>query len=425
MNLFKMTGRRAGRRGFTLIELLVVISIIAILVAMLVPAVMKVRGVAAGTQCANNLKNISLAALAYETRTKLFPTPGEGVAFVPGSVSVAFPKGYYDKYFDTDSFFTQILSDVDSKLSADKFSIGSHYNDVDRYPNNIVAAQFKIAAFLCPAAEGVVDDPLGFGQTSYMPISYCDIDPLTGLRGAKGAVDSQGKFIKRPGALQIRGKNADRYGFVSYDANGVGQLPGGATTPTVGVGGSNLNTVIDGKSNTIMIGEDSSYRNHETLFPFQTSSTGDPVAVKANFGGVTPTQTYVNASGKRAINRWADPECGNGVSGPPSSDPASTWFITGSTSYNGPFINQNSGNLGGNIPGVGVSVASPAGNGPPWSVNNCGPNDELYSPHAGGCYVAMCDGRVIFLRQDVGAAVLRYLCLPDDGNAIDPSWTTP
>lgn len=423
MNLLKTnaSGRNApryskGRAGFTLIELLVVISIIAILMSILTPAVMKARGVAAGTQCANNLKNIALAAIAYETRSKRFPTSGEGVAFVPGSISVTYPNGYMDRFFDTNSFFTSILGDVDSKLAADKYSLGSHYNDVTNYPNNVAAAKIKVPIFLCPAAEGVLDDPQEFGQTSYMPIAYCDIDPLTGLRALKGAQDASGQFLIRPGALQIYARDADRYGKTCYDGNGVGQ------TVPISSGGNKVANITDGHSNTILVAEDSSYRNHESLFPFQLSPSIDPVSIAGNFSSL-PAQTYVNASGKRAINRWADPETGNGISGPPQADPGSSWFVTGSSTYLGPFINQNSASLGGNVPGVGVSVASPAGVGAPWSVANCGPNDELFSPHAGGCFVAWCDGRVTFLRQDVSGAVLRYLCVPDDGQIVDPSWT--
>src|SRR3954470_12107687 len=63
------------KRGFTLVELLVVIAIIGVLVALLLPAVQAAREAARRGQCANNLKQMGLGCLNFESAYSTLP-PG-------------------------------------------------------------------------------------------------------------------------------------------------------------------------------------------------------------------------------------------------------------------------------------------------------------------------------------------------------------
>jgi prepilin-type N-terminal cleavage/methylation domain-containing protein/prepilin-type processing-associated H-X9-DG protein len=199
--------RSSARRGFTLIELLVVIAIIAILIGLLLPAVQKVRDAAARIRCQNNIKQLGLAMHAFHDQNQVFP-PGLGALgdnMGPGAPNASFQTSPPNLRFA--SWHTWLLPFIEQ----DAFfrAIETQSAAISFLPGK------KVTMFGCPT-----DPEAGAAFSQYrLTTSY----------------------------FGVRGINRSVYGTSGFDTAAEGILYWRSKV--------RITDVIDGTSNTLMIGE--------------------------------------------------------------------------------------------------------------------------------------------------------------------------
>ena len=270
--------------AFTLVELLVVIAIIGILVGLLLPAVQAAREAARRMQCSNNLKQLGLAALNYESAYKRFPSAMNGPIVLPADWggSWASSRGHHSAwlqmlpYIEQGPLYNEIQSGVFNQADVDRgapYAVGA---SVPFGPHGIRpyhAYQARISAFLCPSDPGAQTNGWSNDQA---PINY--------------ATNFGDSTIGRDG------NHNGEWG--SWNARGMFSIvwasPG---TRTGGPGaGLKMGAVSDGTSNTIMFSEISIFNGIGKLKGFYTvmpSATfrASPILCKQTAG---PNGTLIN-----------------------------------------------------------------------------------------------------------------------------------
>lgn len=128
-------------RGFTLIELLVVVSIIAVLAALLLPAINLVRESARSTQCQSNLRQLHMGTMG-------FVSDNHGLI----------PKSYSKVTGSSDFWFARIAPYIEASRG------GDHFTDLDHERKSVV--------FGCPSFNPTVDWYCGYGMNNFPERPY-------------------------------------------------------------------------------------------------------------------------------------------------------------------------------------------------------------------------------------------------------------
>ena len=139
---------RFTRNGFTLTEVLVVIAIMAILIALLLPATRRVREAAARTQCMNNLKQLMLAMHSIADTGTPAPDPSTGNMDSPAKR--LFPPGCFgagEAPEERLSWMVALLPYLEQNSSHQQFDMKKGY------AGNLPAAQTRLSIFVCPESK--------------------------------------------------------------------------------------------------------------------------------------------------------------------------------------------------------------------------------------------------------------------------------
>jgi prepilin-type N-terminal cleavage/methylation domain-containing protein/prepilin-type processing-associated H-X9-DG protein len=340
--------RRAARAGFTLIELLVVIAIIAVLIGLLLPAVQKVREAANRMSCTNNLKQMALGCSMHAD------TYGKLPCGFLGAEQVNSPPGTPGVH--KAAWMALILPYIEQGNLANLYNFNYDYDDQP----NAAAVATQIKLFLCPSTP---DSP------------RWDMTPSDDL-GSVGW-GTQGRA-----ATDYSGLNAIK-NFVAHACPQTSSVPANASkdNPTIiGImtrdsmgGGRNAgipySMILDGTSNTIMIGEDAGR-------PYWYGVSGDLIS---------QTGRKPNKEGG-----WADPNANFSVDG---SMPNCT------DAFVGPSVKD-------------ICVPGPT---PDSCPLNCTNDSEFYGFHPGGCNAAFADGSVRFLSKSMSLCTLAALVTRSGG----------
>jgi prepilin-type N-terminal cleavage/methylation domain-containing protein len=264
-----------ARRGFTVIELLIVIAIIAVVCALILPAVQQVREGARQVQCRNNLHQIGLALQSYHAVTRCFP-PGW---IVETPIAGDSENGW--------GWLSMLLPEADQRSVYNSINFDNHLQTA----GNETARLRVIGTFVCPSDHVPARVPFFL----------------------KGTEESSLERQVSPSSLGARGSEKVMFEVAGASYIGVfGRRDPDDRTDTIGDGVFSLNSrarladMVDGASHTLVAGERSARRlactwtgmhpleeeGPERVVGFTDHTPNDPGADEAEFSSRHPNGAF-------------------------------------------------------------------------------------------------------------------------------------
>jgi prepilin-type N-terminal cleavage/methylation domain-containing protein/prepilin-type processing-associated H-X9-DG protein len=247
--------RSSRRSGFTLIELLVVIAIIGILIALLLPAVQKVRAAAARVRCSNSLKQIGLALHGYHDINGSFPPALDNFPWEANSPPYVTQKYWMLSwmariltFLEQDNLWRATEADENDTSVPLPRRYDPWYNPGNTYADRYIGLGLEQKMFGCAADDRTLVDSQLTEYGEHFTIAFTAYQGVNGIchRGGHTAGGNTGDYPTQNNEVDpTTGGLTGMNGILIPVQNSTGQCPAGVR----------MGQVTDGLSNTLMVGE--------------------------------------------------------------------------------------------------------------------------------------------------------------------------